>query len=53
VVALQVQWQGKLAVGFGDVAAGTVFRARIAMFITFAVGKIVHQRNYDAYDPIG
>jgi ketosteroid isomerase-like protein len=52
VVALEVQWQGKLAVGFGDVAAGTVLRARIAMFITFAAGQIVHQRNYDAYDPI-
>ena len=52
VVALQVHWQGKLTVGFGDVAAGTVLRARIAMFITFAAGQIVHQRNYDAYDPI-
>jgi len=53
VVALQVKWQGKLAVGFGAVAAGTVLQARIAMFITFAAGQIVHQRNYDAYDPIG
>jgi ketosteroid isomerase-like protein len=52
VVALEVQWQGTLAVGFWHVAAGTVLRARIAMFITFAEGKIVHQRNYDAYDPI-
>jgi ketosteroid isomerase-like protein len=50
---LEVLWQGRLAQGFGSVAAGTALRARIAMFITFAAGKIVHQRNYDAYDPIG
>ena len=53
VVALEVQWQGRLAAGFGHVAAGTLLRARIAMFITLAAGKIVHQRNYDAYDSIG
>lgn len=53
VVALEVQWQGKLAATFGNVAAGTLLRARIAMFMTIADGKIVHQRNYDAYDPIG
>jgi ketosteroid isomerase-like protein len=52
VVALEVQWQGKLAAAFGNVAAGTSLQARIAMFITFVDGKIVHQRNYDAYDPI-
>ena len=52
VVALEVSWRGKLARGFGEVAAGTQLRARIAMFLTFAEGRIVHQRNYDAYEPI-
>lgn len=52
VVALEVEWEGRLAMGFGGVAAGSFLRARIAMFLTFAGGKIIHQRNYDAYDPL-
>ena len=52
VVALEVAWEGTLAMGFGAVETGAVLRARVAMFLTFAGGKIVHQRNYDAYDPL-
>jgi ketosteroid isomerase-like protein len=52
-VILEVGWRGVLAQGFGKVAAGTEMRARCAMFLQFRDGKIVSQRNYDCYEPVG
>jgi ketosteroid isomerase-like protein len=52
-VILEVRWRGVLAQGFGQVAAGTEMRARCAMFLAFRDGKLVSQRNYDCYEPIG
>lgn len=50
-VALEVQWSGTLAVGFGPLAPGTTLRARLAILLEFRDGKIIRQRNYDCYDP--
>jgi ketosteroid isomerase-like protein len=52
-VILEVRWRGVLAQGFGKVAAGTEMRARCAMFLELRDGKIVSQRNYDCYEPVG
>lgn len=50
-VALEVLWIGKLAVPFGNLAAGTQMRAHSAMFFEFREGKVVSQRNYDCFEP--
>lgn len=52
-VILEVRWRGVLAQGFGKVPAGAEMRARSAMFIELRDGKIVFQRNYDCFEPIG
>ncbi|MDI2128117.1 nuclear transport factor 2 family protein [Yinghuangia seranimata] len=49
-VALEVTWSGTLAAPLGDLKAGHVLRARIAVFLEFRDGKIVAQRNYDCYE---
>jgi ketosteroid isomerase-like protein len=50
-IAIEVLWTGKLAVGLGRLAAGSVMRAYSAMFFEFKDGKIVAQRNYDCFEP--
>jgi ketosteroid isomerase-like protein len=50
-VALELHWTGTLKVGFGAIAAGASLEARVAMFLTFRDGQIVHLRNYDCYAP--
>jgi ketosteroid isomerase-like protein len=50
-VAVEVLWTGTLAVGFGNLAAGSQMRCHSAMFFTFKDGKIATQRNYDCFEP--
>lgn len=50
-VALEVLWTGTLAVGFGNLTAGSQMRCHSAMFFTFQDGKIANQRNYDCFEP--
>jgi ketosteroid isomerase-like protein len=51
-VAIEVQWSGTLAVPFGEkLPAGSVMRARFAMFFGFRDGQIVSIRNYDCIEP--
>jgi ketosteroid isomerase-like protein len=50
-VAIEVLWIGKLAIPFGNLAAGSKIRAHSAMFFEFKDGKILSQRNYDCFEP--
>ena len=50
-VALEVAWTGTLAVPVANLAAGDQMKANFAVFLTFRNGKIIHQRNYDCYEP--
>ena len=49
-VALEVEWEGTLAVPFGSIPAGGQMRAFFAMFQEFREGRIVRQRNYDCFE---
>ena len=51
-LALEIDWQGTLAVAFGDqLPAGTILRAHIGIFLELRDGQIIRQRNYDCYEP--
>ena len=50
-VSVEVLWTGTLAVGFGNLTAGSQMRCHSAMFFTFEEGKIATQRNYDCFEP--
>ena len=50
-IALEVRWTGVLAVPLGSLPAGGEMRARFAVFIELADGKIRRQRNYDCFEP--
>ncbi len=50
-VAIEVLWTGTLAVGFGNLAAGSQMRCHSAMFFEFRDGRIATQRNYDCFEP--
>jgi hypothetical protein len=50
-VALEVTWSGTLAVQAGTLRPGDTMTAHFAMFLDFADGKILAQRNYDCFDP--
>ena len=50
-VALQVDWEGVLAISVASLEAGATMRAYFAMFLHFHNGKIVHQSNYDCFEP--
>jgi ketosteroid isomerase-like protein len=52
-VAVELEWNGVLAVPVMNLAAGSEMKAFVAMFLTFRDGKIVSQRNYDCYPPFG
>src|SRR5262245_33817645 len=49
-VALEVTWEGTLAVPYRELPAGHVLRAHIATFLDFRDGRIAGQRNYDCYE---
>ncbi len=49
-VALEVRWEGVLAVPVGALAAGGTMRAFSAIFLTFRDGKVLEQRNYDCFE---
>lgn len=51
-VALEVDWEGTLAVPIGALMAGDVMRCTSAMFLRFdAEGRILRQDNYDCFQP--
>lgn len=50
-VAVEVLWTGTLALGFGNLSAGSQMRCHSAMFFEFVNGKIARQRNYDCFEP--
>ncbi|HEY1467792.1 MAG TPA: nuclear transport factor 2 family protein [Candidatus Acidoferrum sp.] len=52
-VAVELEWNGILAVPVMNLSAGSEMKAFVAMFLTFRDGKIVSQRNYDCYPPFG
>jgi len=49
-VAVEVLWTGTLALGFGNLAAGSQMRTHSAMFFEFRDGKIATQHNYDCFE---
>jgi len=49
-VAVEVLWTGTLALGFGNLAAGSQMRSHSAMFFEFRDGKIATQHNYDCFE---
>ncbi len=51
VVALEVLWEGTLAIPLGSLPVGGVMRAHFGVFLTFCDGKIVQQHNYDCFEP--
>jgi ATP-dependent Clp protease ATP-binding subunit ClpC len=50
-VALEVLWEGTLAVSLQSLAPGATIRGHFAAFLEFRNGKIIEQRNYDCFDP--
>jgi ketosteroid isomerase-like protein len=50
-VVLEIDWSGILNVHVGTLNAGQTMKAHFAMFIDFKDGKIIHQRNYDCFEP--
>lgn len=50
-VAMQVDWEGFLAVPVAGLDAGSTMRAWFAMFLEFRDGKIIRQSNYDCFEP--
>jgi hypothetical protein len=51
-VALEVEWEGTLAVPLGSLEAGATLSCDSAMFLHFdAEGRILRQENYDCFAP--
>jgi SnoaL-like domain len=51
-VALEVDWEGTLAIPLGALKAGEVMRCSSAMFLRFdAEGRVLRQDNYDCFPP--
>ena len=50
-VVMELDWSGILNVHIGTLNAGQTMKAHFAMFIDFKDGKIIHQRNYDCFEP--
>ncbi|MGV9821178.1 nuclear transport factor 2 family protein [Nocardia xishanensis] len=49
-VAVQLRWSGVLAQRLGDLEAGDVLQADVAMFLTYDdAGRILRQESYDCY----
>jgi ketosteroid isomerase-like protein len=51
VVALEMDWIGRVAMPVAGIPAGGEMHARIATFLTFEDGLIILQRDYVCYDP--
>src|SRR5262249_39645508 len=49
-IVLEVRWTGIPNVPIGSLPPGSAMRARFAVFIRIAEGRIVRQRNYDCFD---
>lgn len=49
-LALQVAWEGVLAVPIGALKPGDTMRTFSGMFLKFRDGKIVEQHNYDCFE---
>jgi ketosteroid isomerase-like protein len=50
-VIMELDWSGIMNVHVGTLNAGQTMKAHFAMFIDFKDGKIIHQRNYDCFEP--
>jgi len=50
-IALEVAWQGTLAVPIGERAPGDILRATFAVFLELRDGQIIGHRNYDCFEP--
>ncbi|MBS2017984.1 MAG: nuclear transport factor 2 family protein [Deltaproteobacteria bacterium] len=50
MVAVEMRWQGTLAIPLGKLAEGDALTAHLAFFLEIADGKIRRMRNYDCYD---
>jgi ketosteroid isomerase-like protein len=50
-VVAEARWSGTVRDDVGPLKAGTVMRARFAIFFELRDGLIVAQRNYDCFDP--
>ena len=50
-VVVEAEWSGTFAVSSGDLASGTIIRARFAQFFELREGRITAQRNYDCFYP--
>ena len=52
-LAVQVHWEGVLAVPMGPLAAGDRMMVESGMFFEVVDGKITSQMNYDCVPPLG
>lgn len=50
-VAIEVRWEGEMALDAGPLKAGTTLVVHSAMFFTFRDGRIASQRNFDCVEP--
>ncbi len=50
-VVLELDWSGIMNVHVSTLSAGQTMKAHFAMFIDFKDGKIIHQRNYNCFEP--
>jgi len=51
IVAVEIDWLGKLAIPIAGLPAGGEMHARIATFLEFQEDLIILQRDYVCYDP--
>ncbi len=51
IVALEIDWVGRLAVPMAGIPVGGEIHARVAMFLEFCDDQIILQRDYVCYDP--
>ena len=50
-IAIEVRWEGTMAVDVGELKAGATLVVHSAMFFTFRDGKIATQHNFDCVEP--
>lgn len=50
-LAVEVQWQGVMAIDAGPFKANQVLKANFCFVCEFRNGKIFRQRNYDCFEP--
>lgn len=49
---VELDWEGRIVKPVGELPAGTVMRAHVAIVIEFRAGKIIRQRDYICYYPL-